>query len=98
MAYRVLIPTPLRPYTGQQEAVELEGGTVGEILAALTTRYADLRRHQRNRQLAHHRHAHYLTGSRSLRATSIPPTSSPGATLPPSSSATHWVRWRRFDS
>ena len=40
-----LIPTPLRPYTGQQETVELEGGTVGDILAALTTRYADLRRH-----------------------------------------------------
>ena len=45
MAYRVLIPTPLRPYTGQQETVELEGGTVGDILVALTTRYADLRRH-----------------------------------------------------
>jgi len=45
MAHRVLIPTPLRPYTGQQDAVELEGGTVGEILSALTTRYADLRRH-----------------------------------------------------
>src|SRR5688572_20905954 len=45
MAHRVLIPTPLRPYTGQQDAVELEGGTVGEVLAALTARYADLRRH-----------------------------------------------------
>ena len=45
MAHRVLIPTPLRPYTGQQDAVEVDGGTVGEVLAALTTRYADLRRH-----------------------------------------------------
>jgi adenylyltransferase/sulfurtransferase len=45
MAHRVLIPTPLRPYTGQQDAVELEGRTVGEILSALTTRYSDLRRH-----------------------------------------------------
>ena len=45
MAYRVLIPTPLRPYTGQQDAVELEGGTVGEILSALTSRYVELRRH-----------------------------------------------------
>src|SRR4029453_10728744 len=45
MAYRVLIPTPLRPYTGQQDAVELEGGTVGEILSALTSRFAELRRH-----------------------------------------------------
>jgi adenylyltransferase/sulfurtransferase len=45
MAYRVLIPTPLRPYTGQQDTVELEGRTVGDILSALTSRYADLRRH-----------------------------------------------------
>jgi adenylyltransferase/sulfurtransferase len=45
MAHRVLIPTPLRPYTAQQDAVEVEGRTVGEILSALTTRYADLRRH-----------------------------------------------------
>ncbi len=45
MAHRVLIPTPLRPYTGQQDAVEVEGRTVGEILSALTTRYSDLRRH-----------------------------------------------------
>jgi sulfur-carrier protein adenylyltransferase/sulfurtransferase len=45
MAHRVLIPTPLRAYTGQKDAVEAEGGTVGEVLAALTTNYADLRRH-----------------------------------------------------
>ena len=45
MAHRVLIPTPLRPYTGQQDAVEVDGGTVGEVLATLTSRYADLRRH-----------------------------------------------------
>jgi sulfur-carrier protein adenylyltransferase/sulfurtransferase len=45
MAHRVLIPTPLRTYTAQQDAVELDGGTVGEILSALTARYADLRRH-----------------------------------------------------
>ena len=45
MAYRVLIPTPLRPYTGQRDAVELEGRTVGDILSALTAQYSDLRRH-----------------------------------------------------
>lgn len=45
MAVTVLIPTPLRPYTDNQERVELEGSTVGEILAQLTTRYADLKRH-----------------------------------------------------
>jgi adenylyltransferase/sulfurtransferase len=45
MSHRVLIPTPLRPYTGQQDAVELDGGTVGEVLTALTKQYGDLRRH-----------------------------------------------------
>ena len=45
MAHRVLIPTPLRPYTNQQDAVEVDGSTVGELLAALTTRYGELRRH-----------------------------------------------------
>jgi molybdopterin/thiamine biosynthesis adenylyltransferase/rhodanese-related sulfurtransferase/molybdopterin converting factor small subunit len=45
MAHRVLIPTPLRPYTGQQDAVEVDGSTVGELLASLTSRYGDLRKH-----------------------------------------------------
>ena len=45
MAHRVLIPTPLRPYTGQQETVDAEGGTVGEALSSLTKRYSDLKRH-----------------------------------------------------
>jgi sulfur-carrier protein adenylyltransferase/sulfurtransferase len=45
MAHRVLIPTPLRPFTGQKDAVEVDGGTVGEVLASLTTSYADLRKH-----------------------------------------------------
>ena len=45
MAYRVLIPTPLRPYTDSKDAVEVDGTTVGELLSALTARYGDLRRH-----------------------------------------------------
>ena len=45
MAYRVLIPTPLRPYTNQQDTVEVDGATVGELLSSLTARYGDLRRH-----------------------------------------------------
>ena len=45
MAHRVLIPTPLRPYTGQQDVVEADGKTVGDVLTALTARYGDLRRH-----------------------------------------------------
>lgn len=45
MAVTVLIPTPLRPYTDNQDRVDLEGSSVGEILAELTSRYADLKRH-----------------------------------------------------
>ena len=42
---RIHIPTPLRPYAGQQPVVEVEGGTVGEALEALVARHAELRRH-----------------------------------------------------
>ena len=45
MPPKVLIPTPLRPYAGNQDVVEVEGVTVGELLANLTGRYADLRKH-----------------------------------------------------
>src|SRR6188474_1309921 len=39
------IPTPLRPFTDKQEAVEVTGGTVGELLADLTKKYEGLRKH-----------------------------------------------------
>lgn len=41
MAINVIIPTALRQYTGNQSAVRVEGGTVGEVLQALTTEYPD---------------------------------------------------------
>ena len=45
MAHRILIPTPLRPFAGKQDVVEIEGGTVGDILQGLVAQYGDLRRH-----------------------------------------------------
>ena len=33
---KILIPTPLRPYTDKQDAVDASGATVGELLADLT--------------------------------------------------------------
>jgi adenylyltransferase/sulfurtransferase len=45
MPTTVYIPTPLRPYTDKLDTVEVEGATVAEALGALTTRFADLRRH-----------------------------------------------------
>src|SRR5690349_1422950 len=41
---KVLIPTPLRQFTGKQDAVTAPGGTVGDVLKALTTQYPDLRK------------------------------------------------------
>src|SRR5918999_374231 len=45
MANRIMIPTPLRPYVGKQDVVEVDGATVGELLKNLTTQYAELRKH-----------------------------------------------------
>ena len=39
----VYIPTPLRSYTHQKGEVDAQGGTLGEILAALDRRYPGLR-------------------------------------------------------
>ena len=41
---KVLIPTPLRQFTGKQDHVEATGSTVGEVLGTLTTQYPDLRK------------------------------------------------------
>jgi adenylyltransferase/sulfurtransferase len=45
MSIKILIPTPLRPYTGKQPTAEVTGETVGEALNNLVTQHPDLRRH-----------------------------------------------------
>ena len=45
MPVTVLIPTPLRQYTGKKESVVVEAKTVAEALQSLTAQYAELRRH-----------------------------------------------------
>ena len=45
MAVKVIIPTPLRVYAGKQESVEVQAATVGEALSAVTTKFADLKKH-----------------------------------------------------
>src|SRR5471030_623501 len=47
---KILIPTPLRPYTDKQDAVDATGTTVGELLADLTTKHAGLKGHLYNEQ------------------------------------------------
>ena len=43
MATKILIPTPLRPYTDKKDAVEADGTTIGELLADLTRRHSGLK-------------------------------------------------------
>jgi molybdopterin/thiamine biosynthesis adenylyltransferase/rhodanese-related sulfurtransferase/molybdopterin converting factor small subunit len=45
MAVTVLIPTPLRPFVGGRDALELEGGSVGELLERLAGEHAALKPH-----------------------------------------------------
>ena len=47
---KILIPTPLRPYTDKQDAVDARGATVGELLADLTRKHAGLKAHLYNDQ------------------------------------------------
>ena len=41
----IRIPTPLRPYSGGNSAVTVNGGTVGEALDNLTQQHPQLRNH-----------------------------------------------------
>ena len=45
MAVKVMIPTPLRVYTGKRDSTEVSAGTVGEALSGLTTQFGDLKKH-----------------------------------------------------
>ena len=48
MPVKVIIPTPLRHYTGKKDSIEVEARTVAEALSSLTAQYDDLRRHLYN--------------------------------------------------
>jgi sulfur-carrier protein adenylyltransferase/sulfurtransferase len=45
MATKILIPTPLRPFTDKLDAVEIDGSNIGELLNNLTTKYGGLKQH-----------------------------------------------------
>ncbi|MFZ0821963.1 MAG: MoaD/ThiS family protein [Candidatus Acidiferrales bacterium] len=45
MAVKVMIPTPLRPFTGKRDNIELKANTVGEALGSLTAEFSELRKH-----------------------------------------------------
>ena len=50
MPTKILIPTPLRPYTDKKDAVEADGATIGELLTDLTRRHSGLKAHLYNDQ------------------------------------------------
>ena len=43
MAVTVRIPTPLRKFTGDQADVEVDGGTVGELIDNLEAKHAGIK-------------------------------------------------------
>ena len=45
---KILIPTPLRQFTGGADTVEATGATVGELLGALTSAHPDLKKNLYN--------------------------------------------------
>ena len=45
MAVKVLIPTPLRPFVGKRDTIELAAKTVGEALGQLTSEFSELKKH-----------------------------------------------------
>ncbi|HXC32911.1 MAG TPA: MoaD/ThiS family protein [Verrucomicrobiae bacterium] len=45
MAVKVLIPTPLRQFTGKQSSIECSAATVGEALGSLTGTFSELKKH-----------------------------------------------------
>ena len=53
---RVLIPTPLRSYTGERHEVDAAGATVGEVLGDLERRYPGIRFRMIDEQDAIRRH------------------------------------------
>ncbi len=50
MAVTIVIPTPLRQFAGGQSEIEVQAATAGEALNALTTKFADLKKHLYNDQ------------------------------------------------
>ncbi len=47
---KILIPTALRQFTGQQDAIEVTGGTVSEALGQLTAQYPNIKKNLYNDQ------------------------------------------------
>ncbi|MDQ3063927.1 MAG: molybdopterin-synthase adenylyltransferase MoeB [Acidobacteriota bacterium] len=67
MAVTIVIPTPLRQFAGGKSEIEVEAATAGEALKALTTQFADLRKHLYNDQNALRNFVNVYVGDEDIR-------------------------------
>ena len=64
----VLIPTPLRSYTGERHEVQAVGGTLGELLDDLDRRYPGIRFRMIDEQDGIRRHIRIFVNGEQVRA------------------------------
>ena len=69
---RVLIPTPLRSYTGNQKVVDAGGATVDDLLRDLDAQYPGLRFRVVDEQGRLRTHMKVFVGQESVRDLSTP--------------------------
>lgn len=69
---KVLIPDPLRSYTGERREVEADGATLGEVLADLDRRYQGIRFRMIDEQDAIRRHVRIFVNGDEVRALDVP--------------------------
>lgn len=69
---KVLIPSPLRSYTGDRREVEAAGLTVGEVLADLDRRYPGIRFRMIDEQDGIRRHIRIFVNGDQVRSLGAP--------------------------
>ncbi|OGA51744.1 MAG: molybdopterin synthase sulfur carrier subunit [Betaproteobacteria bacterium RIFCSPLOWO2_12_FULL_63_13] len=69
---KVLIPTPLRDYTGEHSEVEAEGGTLAELLADLDRQYPGIRFRMIDEQDEIRRHMRVWVNTDEVRTLDFP--------------------------
>ena len=69
---KVLIPSPLRSYTGERNKVEAAGATLAALLADLDRRYPGIRFRMIDEQDAIRRHVRIFVNGEQVRALNVP--------------------------
>ena len=69
---KVLIPDPLRSYTGERRQVQADGATLGAVLADLDRRYPGIRFRMIDEQDALRRHIRIFVNGDEVRALDSP--------------------------